>query len=178
MPPRSDRDAVTQAHHDAVETFLTTARAVPPNDWERPVSRGKWSPAQIAEHLRITYTVVAQQLAGGTGIRVRTPWWLRLVLRWRVLPRILSRGIFPAGARAPREIRPGDGPFERDQTLSALLTSAAVVEDGLAREWEGSPVRMTHHVFGALDTPTAARLLTVHTLHHARQLESAPRTPS
>ncbi len=173
MSARSELDAATQAHHDAVETFLAAARAIPQDDWEHPLARSKWSPAQVAEHLRLTYTVVAQQLAGGTGIRVRTPWWLRTVLRWRVLPRILSRGIFPAGARAPREIRPGDGPFDREQTLSALLTSATVVEDGLAREWKGSPVRMTHHVFGALDTPTAARLLTVHTLHHARQLASA-----
>lgn len=174
VPPHPDA-ATTAAHthHDAVQSFVSAARAVPPAEWERPLADGKWTPAQVAEHLRMTYALVAQQLAGGSGIRVRTPWWLRTVLRWRVLPRILSSGLFPRGARAPREIRPGDGPFDRDQTLSALLTSATVVEDALVRVWNGSPIRMTHHVFGALDTPTAAQLLTVHTLHHTRQLDAA-----
>lgn len=170
MPNPPDSAAATCAHHDAIQSFIASARAVPPDAWERPLADGKWTPAQVAEHLRMTYTLVAQQLAGGSGIRVRAPWWLRPVLRWRVLPRILSYGIFPRGARAPREIRPGDGPFDREQTLSALVTSATVVEDGLARMWNGSPIRMTHHVFGALKTPTAARLLTVHAQHHTRQL--------
>lgn len=169
---RTAATAAITAHKDAVEAFLTTARTIPPDAWERPLAGGKWTPAQVAEHLRMTYALVAQQLAGGSGIRVRAPWWLRPVLRWRVLPRILSSGIFPRGARAPREIRPGDGPFDREQTLSALRTSATVVEDAIVRAWDGSPIRMTHHVFGALDTPTAARLLTVHTQHHTRQLEA------
>lgn len=175
MPQRPASSAASAAatHHDAVQSFITAARAVPPTRWERPLDDGKWTPAQVAEHLRMTYALVAQQLAGGSGIRVRTPWWLRTILRWRVLPRILSSGLFPRGARAPREIRPGDGPFDQDQTLSALLTSATVVEEALVREWNGSPIRMTHHVFGALDTPTAAKLLTVHTLHHTRQLDGA-----
>jgi hypothetical protein len=173
MPPHPSRDTAAQAHHDAVTAFVAAARAVPPDDWERPLAHDKWSPAQVAEHLRLTYVLVAQQLAGGSGIRVRTPWWLRSLLRWRVLPRILSRGALPEGARAPREIRPGNGPFDREQTLSAMVTSASVVEDALLREWDDKTTRMTHHVFGALRAPTAMRLSTVHVTHHARQLTRA-----
>jgi hypothetical protein len=167
-----DRASARAAHQRAVEQFLAAARAVPPDAWERARVDGEWSPAQVAEHVRLAYAVVGQQLAGGSGIRIRTPWWLRLVLRWRMLPRILAGGGIPAGARAPRELRPGDGPFDREQLLSALATSARVTEDALLRAWDEKTARMTHHVFGALRAPEALRFASVHTAHHARQLES------
>lgn len=173
LPTQSDRDSARAEHQRAVRQFLAAARAVPREAWERPARDQQWSPAQIAEHVRLAYAVVAQQLAGGSGLRVRTSWWLRLVLRWRLLPRILGTGTIPAGARAPRELRPGDGPFDREPTLSALEVSARVVEDAIVREWDSSAARMTHHVFGALRAPQALRFVTVHTAHHARQF--APR---
>jgi hypothetical protein len=168
----SDRDNARAEHQRAVEQFLAAARAVPAEGWESARAGGDWSPAQVAEHVRLAYAVVAQQLAGGSGIRVRTPWWLRLVLRWRMLPRILAGDGIPAGARAPRELRPGDGPFDREQLLSALTTSARVTEDALLRAWDEPTARMTHHVFGALRAPQALRFATIHTAHHARQLVS------
>jgi len=166
----SDRDTARAEHQRAVQQFLDAARAVPHEAWERPARDQQWSPAQIAEHVRLAYSLVGQQLAGGSGIRIRTPWWLRVVLRWRLLPRILATGKIPPGARAPREIRPGDGPFDREQTLSALEVSARAAEEAIAREWDSRAARMTHHVFGALRAPQAMRFAIVHTTHHARQL--------
>ena len=128
MPPRQANDAA-QAHSAAVEMFLAAARAIPDAAWERPMARDKWSPAQVAEHLRLTYALVQNQLSGGSGIRIRTPWLMRTLLRWRMLPRILSSGTLPEGARAPREIRPGDGPFQREPVLQALQVAARNVEE-------------------------------------------------
>ncbi|HEX4932342.1 MAG TPA: DinB family protein [Gemmatimonadaceae bacterium] len=169
--PSSQRDTARDEHRAAVQAFLAAARAIPDAAWERPLSPGKWSPAQVAEHVRLTYVVIQNELAGGSGLRIRTPWWLRLVLRWRILPRILATGKLPAGARASSEIRPGDGPFPRAQVLEALEVAADVTEASIARQWSERNAGITHHIFGRVELPRAMRFITVHTAHHTRQLE-------
>jgi len=170
MPSPSARDAARSAHAAAITAFLVAARKLPETAWERPMSAGKWTPAQVAEHLRLTYVVLQNELAGGTGLRIRTPWLIRQLLRLRILPRILATGRLPAGARASSEIRPGNGPFPRDQVLDALQVAANVAEESVARRWDERGAGITHHVFGHVDLPRAMRFLTVHTDHHTRQL--------
>ncbi|MFN8669096.1 MAG: DinB family protein [Gemmatimonadaceae bacterium] len=176
MPsPSSARDTTRAEHASAVADFLDAARAIPDDVWERPLSSGKWSPAQVAEHVRLAYVIIQNELAGGTGLRVRTPWWLRMVLRWRLLPRILATGRLPAGAKASSEIRPGNGPFPRAPLLDALQVAANVAEESIVRRWDERGAGITHHVFGHVEIPRAMRFLTVHTTHHTRQLRDAHR---
>ena len=52
-------DALT-LNRDAAQRFLATARAVPPERWVTPVAPGKWSPAQIVDHVA-TSTEVAPE---------------------------------------------------------------------------------------------------------------------
>ncbi len=157
-------------HQRAVNDFLAAARAVPLERWEFAPDAPHWTPAQIAEHVRLTYEVVGAQFAGGPGLRVRTSWWVRTLLRWRFLNRILESGVFPSGARAPREIQPGSGPFDRETLLAGLERAARVTEERLISRWTDPTCVMTHHVFGELHPPQGARLVTVHTRHHATQL--------
>ena len=173
MKVTTDPREASSDHHRAVNEFVTAARAIQPDRWEQPLGEGKWTPAQIAEHVRLSYEVFAAQAAGGQGLRVRTSWWMRQLLRWRFLGGILQQGVLPAGARAPREVRPGDGPFDRDHVLLALQEAAAEAESGLVKRWTDPTCVMTHHVFGDLRPPEGMRLITVHTRHHAAQL--APR---
>lgn len=122
--------AVSRAAHQAsLQTFVASARGVPDAAWEVPITADKWSPAQIAEHLRMVYDVLGRQLAGGPGLQVRTSWWLRLVLRFRFLPRILEHGSIPAGARAPREARPGRprGPRRHSRPERRIPTSPSPI---------------------------------------------------
>lgn len=149
---------------------METARRVPDSRWDAAPAAGAWSPAQIAEHLRLTYVVVGEQLAGGVGLRVRTPWWIRPLIRWRFLAGILQQGRIPAGARAPREIRPGDGPFPRASLLASLAQEARHTQEALASRWNDHGCVMTHHVFGDLTPPQAMRFAAVHLRHHAKQL--------
>ncbi|MBL0171793.1 MAG: DinB family protein [Gemmatimonadaceae bacterium] len=168
----TDPAAARANHQRAVAEFIDAARAVADADWERRPDDTHWSPAQIVEHVRMTYEVVGAQFTGGPGLRVRTSWWMRLVVRWKFLDGILEHGIFPKGARAPREIRPGDGPFDRETVLVALEQAAADTENRLVAGWTDPKCRMTHHVFGDLRPPEGARLVTVHTAHHAAQLRA------
>lgn len=160
-------------HQRAVTELLAAARALTAEQWERAPDANHWSPAQIAQHVRLTYEVVAAQFSGGTGIRVRSSRWLRPILRWKFLPAILESGKFPASARAPSEIRPGPGPYDREVLLTALEAAALATEQQFIARWNDNSCLMTHHVFGALRPPQGARLVTVHTAHHAAQLRAA-----
>jgi len=164
-----DLAASRAEHATAVATFLLTARRVPATLWNTQRPGDKWSPAQIAEHVRLSYLAINRELAGGQGLRLRTSFWLRPILRIVYLRKLLRTGIVPKGARAPREIRPDTGPFDRETTLTGIGEAAAVFEERLAAIKRGQA--LTHHVFGRLDGQRAWRFMTVHTEHHRRQLE-------
>jgi hypothetical protein len=168
--PSSARDAAVRDHAEAVASFLADARAVPDEAWERPTGDDKWTPAQVCEHVRLTYATVRDELRGGAGFRIRTSWWRQRLLQWRVLPRILASGRMPSGVRAPREIRPPDGPYPREALLAALEEVARAVEDDLAHRWSDPSCTVTHHLIGRLEPARAVPLLATHTRHHARQL--------
>lgn len=170
MPPATDLTAACAAHRTSVDDFLRTAREVPASRWDVPLAEQKWSPAQVAEHLRLTYEAVLSEAGGGPRLRVRVPWWLRPLLRLRYLRGILERGDIPTGARAPRELRPGPGPFEREPLLAAIKTGAERAEALYLVSEPGRAPGFTHHVFGRLDAGEAIRFATVHNQHHARQI--------
>ncbi len=158
------------AHRQALTGFQAAAAKVPEARWNDPSARDKWSPGQVAEHLRLTYAMVGGELDGKVGLAVRSPWWMRPILRFSFLRKILATGAVPPGAKAPRELRPGVGPYPRTQTLAALGVAAAEFEAALARRWDDSSARATHHVFGTLTPAQILRFSTVHLDHHARQL--------
>lgn len=166
-------DRACAAHRDAVAECAATIRAVPLSDWTAARAAGKWTPAEIAEHLRMAYGPPLAELSGGAGFAVRLPWWKRRLLRWKVLPVIL-RGGFPQGAPAPREIRPaGHSPSPADAALR--LNEAA--EEFLIRVRDAARarrVRLTHPYFGRLSDLETLTLLTSHARHHRAQLTPGP----
>lgn len=159
-------------HRLAVREFVESARALDPETWQRSLN-GKWSPAQIAEHLSLTYAALLQEMAGGSAVRVRTPAWQRLLLRWTILPGLLKHGRIPRGARAVREVRPGDGPFEQREVLDRLPVRCEQFLEALGDPPHSRSARVTHPFFGKLNSDTAVRFCTVHIIHHQRQLPPA-----
>ncbi len=157
-------------HAASVAAFEAGAQAIAAEAWEVPLGPGQWTPAQVAEHLRLGYEVLARELAGGTGLRVRTSWWLRLLLRFKFLPGILDHGRIPGKAKAPSEVRPGPGPFPRQEILARLRAGATGVEESLAQAVTSGAPGLTHHVFGRLTPAEGFRFLTVHNAHHTRQI--------
>ncbi len=166
----ADLAAGLTAHRTSLAAFAAAAKAVPDSRWNQAPAPDKWSPGQVAEHLRMTYVVVGGELEGKTGLTPRTPWWIRPLLRFRFLRRILKDGAVPAGAKAPRELRPGPGSFDRDRTLAALAEGAEAFEASLSRRWNDPAAAVTHHVFGRLSAAEMLRFAAVHLDHHARQL--------
>src|SRR5258708_2969795 len=51
----------------AVEEFVAAARGVDAASWNRPRAEGKWSPAQVTEHLAIVYEYNRKVVLGTAG---------------------------------------------------------------------------------------------------------------
>jgi hypothetical protein len=155
-------------HREALLAFVATAEGLSSEAWGAARAADKWSPAQITEHLRLTYVAVRAELAGQGGMRVRTKWWQQRLFRFIFLPRILKQGRFPKGVRAMREIRPAGGPFDRAEVLVGLQREGegfiAAVRTSTGKE------RVTHPYLGPLGVDEGVRFLTQHLRHHHAQV--------
>ena len=160
-------------HSAAVEEFLRTAHQISADRWTQPTAPGRWSPAEITSHLIESYHTFRNELAGGSGMGLRLGPIRRWLLRRTMLPRILSTGTFPAGARAPREIRPREVQPDPRIALHTLSTEADAMVQELSDRMRTGRVRLTHAYFGRMSARQSLALATVHTRHHARQLAAA-----
>jgi hypothetical protein len=156
-------------HTDAARAFSATAASIGDDSWLAPRGEGKWSPAQVTEHLCRTYEVVIAELNGEQGIRIRSPWLLRQVLRQTMLRSIYRKRKIPKGARAPSEIVPK----VTDQTQTASLERFA----NLAMKFEetmnanrGTSRKLTHHIFGEIELLPGIDFVAIHVEHHHRQV--------
>ena len=60
-------DMAAAAHRAALSEFIAAAERVPADAWNASSRSDKWTPAQITEHLRLSYTTVRAELAGSEG---------------------------------------------------------------------------------------------------------------
>jgi DinB family protein len=164
-------------HQREIALFLADAERLDDAAWTRKPAPGKWSPGQIAEHLVLSYAALRRELAGGAGLRLRTRFWRRQLIRWRFLPMILKAGRLPPGAPAVREIRPADEPRSRAVVTGDLREQAACFEQELGRAREAGGGHVTHPFLGRFTALEAIRFVAVHAAHHHRQIPGAAGLP-
>ena len=169
----SDWGRLVARHSAALEEFALALRRIQPERWMSPIGPGKWTAAEIASHLSESYRVLRSELAGGPGMQLRLRWLHRWLLRYTLLPRILSSGKFPAGARAPRETRPREVQPDPKLALLMLRSQADAFMQELSDQVRGRPVRLTHAYFGSMTARQSLLLVIAHTRHHAQQLTAA-----
>jgi hypothetical protein len=162
-------EALRAEHRHNMEAFVSSAGALLPADWLRKPSPDKWSPAQIARHLVLTYDVVLRDLEGGVGFRLRLTWWRRLSIRLRYLGAVLNEGRFPPGSPAVREVRPGDETRPQAALIAEFRERADRFEAEISRV-AASGRTFAHPFFGRLKPAQGLRLISAHIEHHRRQL--------
>jgi len=162
----SDAEPLIAANRAALDDFIAAAEKCEPV-WTTPRAPGKWSPAQLAEH-------VARSLEeGGNVIAERDtklptfPSLFRPVggffFRW-----ILKRGGFPK-AKTNKAMNPLEGPA----TLEAARARLAGAMDVFERECRARAAAggsFTSGAFGRVTVDEYARFLELHTRHHTQQM--------
>jgi hypothetical protein len=153
----------------AVEEFVGTARGFDAAKWTAPRREGAWSPAQIAEHLAITYEYGRKVVRGDAGKGVPRP--LRPLLRWLVVDRTLKSGRFTRKVKAPAVFRPSRSTSASQADLLARLTAAVTgVEADIRSGHPAARHTVAHPLFGRVKTVDWMRLQAIHTRHHRSQL--------
>lgn len=95
-------DAIAE-NRDAAKRFLATARGVAKEKWAQPVAPGKWSPAQIVDHIAVATEVALRAIKGDASMG-SIPWILRVIPRKFGFEPTLKKGRFPEKQRAGRRV--------------------------------------------------------------------------
>ena len=135
--------------------------------WHLP---GKWSAAEVLEHLYLTYVGTTRGLEKvlTRGVPLAT----RPSLSQRVLTFLVVRvGYTPTGLEAPARVQPRGLPVEqvRDEIGARLAAMDATIAQCEARF--GPHVKLLDHpILGALTASQWRTLHVVHGQHHQKQL--------
>jgi Protein of unknown function (DUF1569) len=145
-----------------------TARART-SDLER-TSAGKWSPAQILEHLLLTYKSTNRALE--KCLEQGAPLATRATLKDRMATLlVVNLGYIPGGRKAPERATPRGMPPEevRQAFVPALEKMAASLDDCEHRFGAGTKI-LDHPFLGPLTANEWRKFHWVHGRHHARQI--------
>jgi Protein of unknown function (DUF1569) len=132
--------------------------------------QGKWSPAEILEHLNLTYTGTILGLdrclqSGTTSANSD-----RSRMRWQRLL-VIQAGYFPHGRQSPPRVQPRGTPAE--QVTAEILENVSRM-DGVIQQCEirfGRTQSLADHpVLGPLTAAEWCKFHLVHGKHHAKQI--------
>jgi ribosomal protein L34E len=131
---------------------------------------GKWTPAQVLEHLFLTYHHTNKGLA--KCLEKGTPLGTRPTLRNRVSTMLVVKlAYFPKGRKTPERAAPRGMPA--DEVRRAILPEIQQMESGFAeceRRFGASAKILDHPVLGPFNVAQWRKFHWVHGRHHARQI--------
>ena len=165
-------DAVDE-HRAALAAFLDTAEQLRDDAWSAPWGPGKWTRAQVAEHLSLTYEAAIREITTGEHVRVRVSGMKLRLLRWVLMPHILFHRSLPVRVVSPRETRPPEPTAPRAQVLRRLRDLGERYEAEMERAIGSGGGALTHPYFGAIPPVKAMRFMAIHIEHHTRQIATA-----
>ncbi len=163
-----DFDTARQANRRSVEDFTAQARAIASSSWHAGPAEGKWSPAQVTEHVALAYETTRDLLKNMD--QKGAPALLRPVIRFLYVRPILKSGKFPRGGKAPKQFRP----ITSDQTSEMLCARLKAAAEGLEQDFEQfrrqGVSTLNHPFFGKIPFSDVLQFQAFHTTHHQRQL--------
>jgi hypothetical protein len=136
---------------------------------------GKWSPAEILEHLNLSYSGTIKGLERCLQSGTTSASSDRSRMRWQRLM-VIQVGYFPRGRKSPPRVLPRGAPAE--QVTAEILENVSRL-DGVIHECEtrfGSRQSLADHPFlGPLTAAEWRKFHLVHGKHHAKQIRSLKR---
>lgn len=130
---------------------------------------GKWSAAQVLEHLSLAYAGTTKGMqravAGENLARPRT-------LKDRISALVvIGLGYMPGGRQAPKGTVPGLG--NPQHAVATILENLTAMDEAITRveETKGRRIRLQHPILGPLTIPQWRKFHWVHTAHHMKQID-------
>ena len=154
----------------ALDDIEAATRGLSAGDLERSPS-GRWSPAQILEHLALGFGATAKGAA--RCLEAGRPAAGAPTMRHRFATAVVvTCGCLPSGYSAPERTRPKGLPGAA--ALQTLRANLAAMDDALERcaQQLGPRVALLDHpILGPLSVAQWRTFHRVHTRHHMRQIE-------
>jgi hypothetical protein len=167
-----DLDALIAANRAALDDFLAAAERAGPN-WTTPRAPGKWSAAEVSEHVARALEEGGNVIAGRPSKLPTLPGFVRPLAGW-FLRRTVRTGKFPkAKTNAPMNPVTSSpsvpaSPAEARARLNAAFSSFE--RDARERLASGRPVESP--AFGVITLEDYVRFTELHTRHHTKQIPS------
>ena len=131
---------------------------------------GKWSAAEILEHLYLTYAGTTKGFERCLQSGEPLARSVTLQDRWRVWV-VVGLGYLPEGRKAPKNTVPGGLPLPRVQAEVAAKIAAMDAIISRAEERYGKQTRLLDHpILGPLRGREWRKFHLVHGQHHLRQI--------
>lgn len=163
----ADISAVLTANRSAVNELITAAERTG-SAWSVPRAPGKWSPAQLVEHVARSMEESANEVTGAPSKFYTLPTFLRPLLRGLFFKRVLKKRAFPR-ARTGKAFDPASGPATPAEGRKRV-EGALVRFDQACRTQAAKGPGMTSTLFGHVTIDDYATFQEIHTRHHRKQL--------
>lgn len=165
-----DLDAAMAANREAIAELVAASYACA-DGWTTPRSAGKWSPAQIVEHVARALEESGHFIAGTPTKFPALPRPLRVLLRSLFFRRTLRTRKFFRG-KTSRAFNPIQG-AETPALGAARLEAAIVVFEGACRGGMAAGGMTDSPIFGQVPIVDYALFQAMHTRHHCAQMAGA-----
>lgn len=165
-----DIERALGVHRDSISELLDAANAAG-GSWEVPRAEGKWSPAQLVEHLARSLEEGAKVVAGEPSAFSDMPRIVRPLMRFMFFNRIVKGSRFPK-AKTPAPFNPESGSESPAAAAERMAVALARFDEAcLARAADGGEV--VSGVFGSVSVEDYVLFNARHVRHHLGQLPTA-----
>jgi len=163
----TDINAVLTANRSAVAELIGAAEKTG-SAWSAPTAPGKWSPAQLVEHVSRSMEESANEVVGAPSKFFTLPTFVRPLLRGLFFKRVLKKRTFPR-ARTGKAFDPASGPATPAEGRKRIEGALARLEQACRTQAAKGP-GMSSTLFGAVSIDEYATFQEIHTRHHRKQL--------
>ena len=163
----TDINAVLTANRSAVDELITAAEKTG-SAWSAPKAPGKWSPAQLVEHVSRSMEESANEVAGAPSKFYTLPSFLRPLVRGLFFRRVLKKRSFPR-ASTGKAFDPASGPATPADGRKRIEGALARFDQACRTRVASGP-NMSSTLFGAVSVEDYATFQEIHTRHHRKQL--------
>jgi len=163
-----DITAVLAANRAAVEDLVAAAEASSAR-WTTPRAPGKWSPAQVVEHVALSLEEGANVVAGRPTKLPSLPFFIRPLARI-FFNRVVRTGKFPT-AKAAQDMKPEVGPATPADARPRLEQALAAFERECTARASSDGIAPSQ-AFGKVSVADYMRFTELHTRHHIKQMSA------